>query len=52
MSCENCRFYAEGAIYPDGSAEHLCACPASPRLDDAVEPGGSCGELDRLEGKV
>jgi hypothetical protein len=37
MSCENCRFYAEGAIYPDGSAEHLCACPRRGGKDGGFE---------------
>lgn len=43
--CKNCRYYAEGTIYPNGSAEHLCGCPASPFLDDAVDPDGICGEF-------
>lgn len=47
--CESCRYYAEGTIYPDGSAEHLCSCPASPFLDDPVDPDGSCREFKEAD---
>lgn len=48
MVCESCRYYTEGTIYPDGNTEHLCSCPASPFLDDSVDPDGSCSEYKEV----